>query len=136
MSRGGEMDERQVRLQLDETKELIRRNEEEHEVLETLIKGLEGWLRLHGAVQNGKSSPQLTLTVDANGNVGSWRKVCGGIVKDARGEAIHSKEVWARAQAIGLRTKGKFPVSAVDLTLRAMEQIEKVGPRLWRWKGD
>ena len=126
------MDEKTVRIHLEEIQNSLERNEEEREVLVTLLKGYEGWLRLHGAT-NGHAEPgQLVLAVEVDEGPG-WRPTVSAILQEARGEPLHSKEILARARIRGLKTNAKNPVSAVDLTARSLPNVEKAGPRLWKW---
>ena len=132
MRRWGDMDEKTVRIHLEEIQKSLERNDAEREVLITLLKGYEGWLRLHGVANGHSPSDQLPLPVEVDVGPG-WRPTVTAILQEARGEPVHSKEILVRAKARGLKTSAKNPVSAVDLTARGLPNVEKVGPRLWKW---
>ena len=133
MAGAKEMDERAIRLHLEEVSLALLTNEEEHEVLHNLVKGYEGWLRLHGT-QNGHAEPgQLALPVSDQGGTIGWRTAVRDAVQKAHGEPIHSKEIFLRAKAAGLRTTAKNPVGIVDLMASRIRGIKKVGPRMWKW---
>jgi hypothetical protein len=58
------------------------------------------------------------------------------VVKNARGEPLHSTEIWSRMKSIGVRSNAKAPVGIVDFNLRKHpEDIEKAAPRTWKWIG-
>lgn len=135
------MDEQSVRSQLLEVRKTLARNEEEHEILLSLLNGFEGWLRLHA---NGRS-PQLTLPLETTqartaprGEI-SLRSAVLQVLKEARGQPLHSKEILVRATALGAATTSKDPVAIVDLTAYSLQKggatIEKTGPRIWHWAG-
>jgi len=125
------MDEKTVREHLDEVTVTLRRNEEEHDVLLTLVKGYEGWLRLHG----GRSNGQQEITFATAPYIG-WHDAIRRVLKDAVGEPLHVKEIWIRAQGIGLKTKAKNPLGLVDLTCRRLHGVEKTDPRTSSWAGN
>ena len=138
------MDERVIRQQLEEVKGELRMLKDKEEVLLNLHQGLEGWLRLNAApTPQPKASSQLSLTVPmSNGQHNghrphptSWRTLVGQVLKEAHGSPLHSKEIWIRVQAKGLTTKSKNPVGSVDLTALNIPEVERAGPRQWRWAG-
>jgi hypothetical protein len=61
------------------------------------------------------------------------------VLKEARGEPLHVKEIWRRVSAKGAKTAAKSPLGAIDLTCYSIlkyhpKALEKVRPRTWRWK--
>lgn len=136
------MDEQAVREQLNEVRESLTRNEEEHEILLSLLKGYEGWLRLHG-MQNGHSSPphyQIPLEQEGSGRGGqpkgaiSFRQGVRQVYREARGEPLTQSEAWTRMQVLGVKSEAKSPIGLIGLTARTFEtEIEKVDTRTWRW---
>lgn len=135
------MDAQTIRDQLEVVKANLDRNEDEKRVLLDLLKGYEGWLRLYGE-SSGASQPPLPIAkkvVDTTtkGTI-SMRAAIRQILREARGEPLHSKEIWRRAVEMGAKTAGENPLGLVDLSafsLSKTEPIEKVGPRTWRWTG-
>lgn len=134
------MDAKSVRSNLTEVTAQLARNEEEHEVLLSLVRGYEGWLRL-----NPDPAPQMALPpLEAAPRKGSQpkgsRSMRGAVLqvlKDARGEPVHGKEILARAYQLGAATDAKNPLGAVDLmahSLKKSHPVEKVGPRVWRYR--
>ena len=135
------MDAKTVRSSLAEVTAQLTRNEEEHDVLLSLVRGYEGWLRLHP-----DPAPQLALIgLDAESQrprsqskgSRSMRGAVLQVLKDARGEPVHGKEILARAYELGAKTDAKNPLGAVDLmahSLMKSHPVEKVGPRVWRYR--
>lgn len=140
-----DMDERTVRLHLEEVRSAMKRNEEEREVLVTLVKGYEGWLRLHGTSAPPPVPGQLPLghnghgdgAIPRNRTLGTvgWKESVSAVLKEAAGAPIHAKEIWLRAHAKGLMTTSKDPVSAVELTAIHIPEAKKLGKRMWQWVG-
>jgi len=130
-----------VRRQLEEVRESLRKNEQEREVLISLLKGYEGWLRLQGL--NGLRATQITLDIDPQergpkpkGKIG-FRPGLLEVLKEARGEPLRRDEIWSRMQVIGVKSDAKDPETLIDLTARSMTpQVEKVASRTWRWAGE
>lgn len=135
------MDAKSVRSNLSEVTAQLARNEEEHEVLVSLVRGYEGWLRLNPDPQ--PPTQMIALFEPDRKNPGSQpkgsRSMRGAVLqvlKDARGETLHGREILARAIALGAATDAKNPLGAVDLmahSLKRSHPVFKVGPRLWRW---
>lgn len=151
-SRGRPMDEPTVRRQLAEVQAALDGIEQEREVLLSLARGYEGWLRLHGL--NGQKPAKPSLQASAKrritkGSVGraveqvvgelSYRRAVLDVLKEARGEPLHVKEILNRARAKGANTKAKDPVGITDLLLYSSEKqgqpVRKSGPRTWKWEG-
>ena len=132
------MNEQTVRIHLAEIRNDLERNEAEHEVLLNLLKGYEGWLRLNlspnGHAQVDLAQPLLPIPTMSHESP-TWRPSIRKVVKEARGAPVHAGEIWARVQAMGLKTRGKNPLGLVDLNIMSMPEIQKVGPRLYRWVG-
>ena len=135
------MNEQDVREQLGELKEFLKRLDEQREVVASLVRGDEGWLRLFGST-NGQSVVQFTLpSMDEQrsnrpkGKI-SLRQAVREIVKGALGEPIHAKEIWLRAQALGAISQAKNPVATIDLTAYSITGMKKVAPRTWAWIGE
>ena len=133
------MDEDSARKMLEEFKAQLTRFEEERDYLLSLVKGLEGWLRVH-VTRNG-SLPQPSLfdgvATKPKGTI-SLRGAVVEVLKEARGEPLHVKEILQRITAKGAKTSAKSPLGAVDLTCYSIlkyhpKALEKVRPRTWRW---
>jgi hypothetical protein len=137
------MDETAVRQHLKEVQQRLAVLDEEREVLLSLVRGYEGWLRLQG----NSAGPQLTLGVTvqkknptAPKGTTSLRGAVLRAIKDAHGAPLHSKEILRRIQALGAKTEARNPVAIIDLTAYSLantdgQPIKKVGPRTWRWMG-
>ena len=127
------MDADTIRGELDQVKTHLQRNEEEKAVLLDLLRGYEGWLRLYGE-RNGSGQVELPLAVPKStapkGTV-SMRGTVKEILRESRGEPLHSKEIWRRAQELGVKSSGRNPVGLVDLigyALMKTQPIERVAP--------
>jgi len=134
------MEEESARKMLDEFKGQLARVEEEREYLISLVKGLEGWLRVHATKNGALPQPSLfeVMRRKPKGTV-SLRSAVMDVLKEARGEPLHVKEIWRRAGAKGAQTASKSPLGAIDLTCYSILKyhptaLEKVRPRTWRWK--
>ena len=132
------MDADTIRGELDQVKAHLESNEEEKIVLLDLLHGYEGWLRLYGK-KNGSGQVELPLAAPRStapkGEV-SMRGTIKEILRESRGEPLHSKEIWRRAQERGVKSSGKNPVGLIDLTaytLMKTQPIERTAPRTWRW---
>lgn len=138
------MDAKSVRLNLTEVTTQLARNEEEHEVLISLVRGYEGWLRLNPDPQPptqtiGLFEPEGKAARSQPKGSRSMRGAVLQVLKDARGEPVHGKEILARAYQLGAKTDAKNPIGAVDLmahSLKKSHPVEKVGPRVWRYRTD
>ena len=134
------MDEAIVREHLAEIRKALAGNEEEHEVLMNLLKGYEGWLRLHGETP---SALQLGFSVNGEGKGKtapkgklSLRRAVIQVLQDARGMSLHASEMWRLVQALGVQTSSPNPVGVVDFTAHSLKRqglVEKTAPRTWRW---
>jgi len=132
------MDEQMVREHIGEIRERLKTIETEREVLLTLLRGYEGWLRLYSNGAAGAQLPLLapTVTQTAPKRV-SFRGAIRQVLKAARGEPLHVKEIWLRVQELGAHTRSKDPVAAIDFTCYSFKgAIKKVAPRTWRWVED
>jgi len=151
------MDEKAVRSQLAEIESELQRNEEERQVLNDLISGYRGWLKLR-AVHGASAPPPPGLAARlapsarpathkartksiANKPKGSvsMRSAVLQAIQEANGKAIHVKDILERVTALGARSEGREPKGVVDLmaySLARRGSVEKVGPRLWRWTGE
>ncbi len=139
------MEEKAVREQLEAARKDLRRVDEERDVLISMIRGCEGWLRLHG-VKPMEPVAQPALPMKApNGSDGataiSLRSALLQVLKDAHGEALHVREMVPRALRLGASTNAKSPVTVADFMLDLLkknkgEPIEKIAPRTWRYVGN
>lgn len=146
------MDATMARQQLRELNESLAKVDEEREVLLSLIKGYEGWLRLHGRKATDETPPSLVAVPrprqrpptapprTLKGSI-SLRKAVLQVLREAHGEPVRVGEILARATAMGAITNAKSPDKIIDLVAynlktRSDQPIERVSPRSWRWKGD
>ncbi|MEK7215203.1 MAG: hypothetical protein AAB289_06385 [Chloroflexota bacterium] len=141
------MDAKTVREQLTEVKASLKKNEDEHEVLLSLLTAFEGWLRIHGLPTEPQAA-QLSLVAPSSAPLGrtkpkgaiSLRGAILQVLKEARGAELHAKEIWVRVQGLGAMTTAKAPVNIVDLSCWSLQgdgvQKVKGQSRTWRWAGD
>lgn len=129
------MNEKTVRDHMETIRARLRQLDTERDVLGTLLKGYEGWLRVY---INGGTPSQLPLQAMRSTIQGkmSIRRAVIQVLKDARGEPLHCKEIWRRAQEIGAKSKAKNPIAAIDFTGYTLPEIKKVAPRTWKYIGD
>jgi len=147
------VDATKARQQLREWNEQLSRLDEEREVLLSLVRGFEGWLRLHGDVALHapvKAAPSIERprtrrrtaprpATSLKGSI-SLRKAVLQVLREAHGEPVHVREILARIEALGAVTEAKNPLKIIDLIAsgaktRNHEPIERVSPRSWRWAG-
>ena len=143
------MDESAVRKQLDELRNELARFDDERNVIVSLIRSYETWLRLRGK-DDGSIAPvlpgllppeEVPVAVVANGNDAlgpSFRGSVLRVIQEAHGEPLHAKEILRRVEALGAKTTAKNKLSVVALAIRSLmdkQPIEKAGPRMWRWAG-
>lgn len=142
------MDEATVRRNLAELREELARFDDERNVVISLIRSYEAWLRIRGKdVSQPLPLPLSTVTVaqpeaeanrDGEGPAVSFRGAVVQVLRDAHGEPLHAKEILGRVEALGARTTAKNKLSVVSLAIRGLTDkhpIEKAGPRMWRWAG-
>lgn len=129
------MNEIAVRDHLSELKARLELLDEERGVVIDLIRGYEGWLRLHarGPVEMpgmipGKKVTRWKLSI---------RQAIIKTLKDAHGEPIHAKEILRRISEMGVRPNAKDPAGVIDLSCHSLKKggkpIERSAPRTWRW---
>ena len=129
------MDEGTVRGHMDDLRERLKRIEAERDVILTLLKGYEGWLRLYpnGSVQQ-LPLPAKPANVSAQHRKPlSIRRAIESVIREARGEPLHVIEIWRRVEALGVTSNSKDKPAMVDYTMYALDNVEKVEPRTWRW---
>lgn len=133
------MDETTVRENLQEVRTRLAHIDEERDVLLSLIKGYEGLIRLQAA-SNGDAR-QIPMVADDDrptrgpkplGSV-SLRAACVRVLREARGEPLHVKEIWMRAQILGAKTRSKNPHGVVELTCKGIPQAVRTQTRTWAW---
>jgi hypothetical protein len=136
------MDTTTVRKQLQEVDARLARIDAEREVLLSLRTGYNGWLALYD--DNQSAQPPLMPNVSPSTRKSNHKRgsisVRGAILKvmqNAPGVALHSEEIWRRAEILGARTSSPHPKDVVDLNLfglRKQHPIEKVEARTYMWK--
>jgi hypothetical protein len=137
------MDEATIRRQLAEFKNRLAHMDEERDGLRKIVEGYETLLRAMSATETGpEPSPARSKRHGAkNAPVGavSMRSAITRVLYEASGAPLHSKEILARAEALGATTNAKAPLSVVDLVLLGLAsrgRVEKVAPRTWKWSGE
>lgn len=134
------MDEVTVRKNLDEIRGELDRVEEQREVLLSLMNGYEGWLRLNANGQRAQlkfpEAQQLPAPVPPLRPAParpSFRGAAIQVLRDARGAALHTTEIWSRMLAAGVVSEAKRPENFIVLNYRTVPQAEKVAPKTFRW---
>jgi hypothetical protein len=144
------MDAEIVKKHLAEVNEQLGQLDEERDVLVSLVRGYEGWLRLHGHTNGSKpkeampiplpiKSPAKRGRTAIQGKV-SMRSAVQTVLQRAHGEPIHAREILARARSMGAETSAKNPEAVIDLVCYTLKQrkkapLERIGPMTWRWVG-
>lgn len=105
--------------------------------------GLEGVARATGQ-RRPPSDPLYKWTVPhrpsrTKGTIGMVTAVLN-VLKEAKGEPMHVREILPRALAMGAITESKDPANVVDLVAfnlrRDGKPVEKVAAKTWRFIGD
>ena len=142
------MNEESIRAQLAEFKGELSRNEEEHEALLNLVKGLEGWLRIKTKSTTNAvlpMFPEMPLVVASRKSMAkgpiSVSRAVHQVIKEARGEPLHVKEILRRVLELGAITEAKDKMAVVDLVAHSLRKrgkapIERIGSRTWKWVGE
>ena len=129
------MDRAALQKQMEEVRDLIAKNEREHEGLLALLKGFEGWFRLNP--EDGVSPAQLEFPAPGRGvtplGTMSFNKGVVSVLKQAHGEPLRDVVIWRRMQALGVKSNAENPVGWVNREATKHAKIEKAGPKTWRW---
>jgi hypothetical protein len=136
------MNEEMIREVLDGIKRELDNIEERQKALRAAHDGLESLLRL-GIPFKGGGLPLFSLPPNGSnepkGRV-SYRSTVLRVIKEARGQPLHTAEIHRRARQLGASTAAKDPTAITDLLgyslLKSGQPIEKCAPRTWRWTGD
>lgn len=135
------MDETSVRAQLREVQNALKVNEQEHEVLMSLLAGLEGWLRLPRRNTNASGMTSVSSPEghedDVDPNRPSYRKAVLAVLQESPGQPIHTAELVKRVADKGARSNAKDVKGITDLNVLSLmkhhPEIQKVAPRTWTW---
>jgi hypothetical protein len=134
------LDEATIRRQLAEYRGRLARIDDERAALTEVVKSLESLVKAVGEpdhVSNGPITFPPARPSTGSKPIGSvsMRSAVARVVREANAP-IHTREVMARAQAMGATTNAKVPLSVVDLVLlnlKAKGKVERTAPRTWRW---
>lgn len=115
----------------------------EHATVGTTIASLEQLLKLRSeATAVSPAAPVERPKADKNGanptaikGTISIRRAITQVLQQAK-QPMHAKDIWRLAHALGARTAAKSPVAIVSLSAIGIDGVEKVGPRLFEWKGE
>ena len=133
------MDTAMMKKTMEDTREALNKNEREHQVLTTLLKGFEDWFQINPEEGSNSKAHQYPLLSGRGGpplGTISYSKGAMKVVKDARGAELGAKVIWERMEGIGVKSNAKNPVGLLNVTLnRHTEVIEKTAPRTWKWIG-
>lgn len=136
------MESQLIRQRLREAYADLEKIEERREALTSIVKGYESLLRLDGPPD--PDPPQQTLPLPtpgpAKGSV-SFRAAVQQVLREARGQPLHVKEIYKRAQSLGAASAAKDPVRITDLMIYSLRSrnklpIEKTAPATYRWSGE
>lgn len=68
------------------------------------------------------------------------RHLVARALREAAGEPLHSKKIWALIEPMGAMSQARKKQSVVDLTAHSLVRegypVAKAGPSTWRWTGD
>ncbi len=121
------MNTESMRENLAQARARLKAIEVEREALTTFIDGTERVLSLPTA--SLQETPAITI-----------RDAIRKILKEADGEVVNSTDLAKRISTMNITTTAKNLARSVDTTLfqmaRSGEPIEKIAPKMWRWKGD
>ncbi len=129
------IDEGTIRRQLAEFRARLAQLEEERQAIEGIVSGYETLLRTMGSEKPAAPLPAPAVSLPV-GKV-SMRSAVRHVLEQAK-EPLHSRDILARAQAMGASTTAKYPGSVVDLVVLGLAQrglVTKTAPRTWRWTG-
>lgn len=133
------MDTTTVRQRLREATNELNGLEERRQALMSIIRGYEALVRLDGPPEIEQMPVPLALDLPSRGKGSiSFRGAVRQVLRDARGEPLHVREIFHRTQGLGATTMAKDPVKITDLMIyslinREHEPIRKVAPRTYRW---
>ena len=119
------MERELMREQMESIRAELNTLDSERAVLEDLLKGYESWFRLHS--KNG-TEPSLQLPLQSM----SFRDGVSEVLRQARGEPLHVKEIWRRMQSLGVKSSSKRPDNFVALYTNRITGMEKVAPATFR----
>lgn len=120
---------------LERVKALLARNEQQRDWLQALGRDCEGLLAAPvGTI--GEAYEQLgdARTV----RVISTNEAVMTVLRDAGGQALHVREIAARAVALGARTiiadRSQWINGTMAGLVRSKQPIERTAPGTWRWR--
>ncbi len=119
------MERELMRKQMESIRAELNILDSERAVLEDLLKGYESWFRLHP--ENG-TDPAMQLPLQSI----SFRDGVLEVLRQARGEPLHVKEIWRRMQSLGITSSSKRPENFVALYTKRIPGMEKVAPATFR----
>src|SRR6266508_2334212 len=125
------MDEQAIRTHLQEIKAALTRNAEEREILLNLEKGYEGWLQLYSPVKPPARTVKITIAAGGLGTNGtqakpSLRQTIVQTIRDGRGTPVRAADILERARLLGVVSKAKKPLNAVDFAAWSLQHREGV----------
>lgn len=132
------MDSTEVRAELREVEERLKKIDHDRRKLVQIREGLEAWLDLQGS--NGKTPAYLRPKKSRSQPKGarSLRSAVLQVLQEAGGEPLHVRDILVRAQAMGAATEAKNPAHVLDLICysllkRGGQPLQRVAPSTWRW---
>lgn len=147
------MDEKSVRAEVERLQKDLADIEAKRQSLQLQITGLTEWLRSqfqapakrsawHAAAEVvgtavGAMAQQYINGVATQRNVISVRQAVLRTLQEANGQPMHSRDILAQVQALGLVVNGERPENIIDLTAHSLSRtqpVRKMGPRMWVWQ--
>lgn len=121
------MNTKSMQENLANAKARLKAIEVERDALTTFIEGSEKVLSL--PVSSLQGSPATSI-----------RDAIRNMLKEANGKVVNSSDITRRITEMNVPTTAKNLARSVDTTLSQMarsgEPLEKVAPKVWRWKID
>ena len=131
-------------MQADQLDTLLADLKTEQLALGDLIRAVEGYIALRGRQSPQRreaalQQPELTGLQTKKGTNAikgaiSIRRAIADVLREAK-RPLKADEIWRFAYERGARTSSKRPEAIVALTCNGMDEIEKVAPRTFQWKG-
>ena len=114
-----------MRQQMESIRAELNVLDSEREVLEDLLRGYESWFRLHpdSGVCLSRQLPFESI---------SFKEGLLEVLRQARGQPLHAKEIWHRMSVLGVTSNARRPEGFVSMHANKIEGIEKVAPATFR----
>lgn len=123
--------------------ELLAHLKDEYATLGNAIASLERYLAIRANAPDVDAAPsaqqQRLIPPGGNGEnptapkgTVSIRSAIAAVLKEAQ-RPMHAKEIWEQCYKRGARTAAKRPEAIVALSSVGIDNVKKVGPRIFQW---